>query len=164
MLVDFNSMLSIIAAIGDNRELGNKNTLLWHIPEDMKRFKTLTTNHAVIMGRKTFESIGKPLPNRLNIVITNDLKFSFPGILVAHSLNEAISLANRPISEELFIIGGASIYTQAINQADKLYLTKVKGTFDADAFFPDYSRFSNVVSKEEKHDDKYAYTFLELTP
>lgn len=154
-------MLSIIAGIGDNRELGKNNTLLWHIPEDMKRFKTLTTGHTVIMGRKTYESIGKPLPNRTNIVITSEKEFLAPGCIIAHSLDEAIQKSH---DTETFIIGGASVYAQALPIADKLYLTKVKGTFDADTFFPDYSRFSNVVSKVEKHDDRYTYTFLELIP
>lgn len=154
-------MLSIIAAIGDNRELGKDNKLLWHIPEDLKRFKTLTAGHTVIMGRKTYESIGKPLPNRTNIVITKDNTFTAPGCIITHSLEEAIKQSS---DTETFIIGGASIYQQAIDRADKLYLTKVKGTFDADTYFPDYSRFSTVVSKEEKHDDTYTYTFLELMP
>lgn len=154
-------MLSIIAAIGDNRELGKNNTLLWHIPQDMKRFKALTTGHTVIMGRKTYESIGIPLPNRTNIIITNDKKFTAPGCIIAHSLDEAIQKSK---DTETFIIGGASIYSQAIDRADKLYLTKVKGTFDADTYFPDYSRFSTVVSNVQKQDDRYTYTFLELVP
>lgn len=154
-------MLSIIAGIGDNRELGKNNTLLWHIPEDMKRFKTLTTGHTVIMGRKTYESIGKPLPNRTNIVITSEKEFLAPGCIITHSLDEAIQKSH---DTETFIIGGASVYAQALPIADKLYLTKVKGTFDADTFFPDYSRFSNVVSSVRKQDDTYTYTFLELTP
>lgn len=152
-------MLSIIAAIGDNRELGKNNQLLWHIPEDMKRFKTLTTGHTVIMGRKTYESIGKPLPNRVNIIITSDTTFTAPNCVIAHSLDEALQ---KSTDTETFVIGGASIYNQAIDKADKLYLTKVKGTFDADTFFPDYSRFSNVVSEEKKQDDRYTYTFFEF--
>lgn len=153
--------LSIIAAIGDNRELGKNNQLLWHIPEDLKRFKALTLGHTVIMGRKTYEYLGKPLPNRTNIIITNDKEFTAPGCTIAHSLDEAIQKSS---DTETFIIGGASIYKQAIDRVDKLYLTRVSGSFDADAFFPDYSRFSHVVSKAEKHDDTYTYTFLELTP
>lgn len=153
-------MLSIIAAIGDNRELGKNNALLWHIPEDMKRFKTLTTGHTVIMGRKTYQSIGKSLPNRTNIIITMDKEFTAAGCIIAHSLDEAIQKSQ---DTEIFIIGGASVYRQAIDKADKLYLTKVKGTFDADTYFPDYSRFLNVVSSVQKQDDTYIYTFLELT-
>jgi dihydrofolate reductase len=153
-------MVSIIAAIGDNRELGKNNALLWHIPQDLKRFKTLTTGHTVIMGRKTYESIGKSLPNRTNIIITKDKEFTAPGCIIAHSLDEAIQKSQ---DAEIFIIGGASVYQQAIDKADKLYLTKVKGTFDADTYFPDYSRFSNVVSSVQKRDDTYRYTFLELT-
>lgn len=155
-------MLSIIAAIGDNRELGKDNKLLWDIPEDMEHFRSLTRNHTVIMGRKTYESIGHPLPDRTNIIVTSDQMFTAPsGCIIAHSLDEAIQKSH---DTETFIIGGASVYAQALPITDKLYLTKVRGTFDADAYFPDYSRFSTVVSSVEKHDDKYTYTFLELTP
>lgn len=157
-------LISIIAAIGENKELGKDNKLLWNIPEDLKRFKELTTNHPVIMGRKTFESIGKPLPNRTNIVITRDKNFQVKNCLVVHSLEEAIELAKIKDNEEIFIIGGGQIYQQAINLADKLYLTIVKGNFGADTFFPDYSRFKKIVSRKEGQSDKYKYTFLEWLP
>lgn len=156
--------ISIIAAIGSNRELGKDNKLLWHIPEDLKRFKELTLNYPVIMGRKTFQSIGKPLPNRTNIIITHDKDYQQEGCFITHSLSEAIELAKTKDNNEIFIIGGGQIYNQAINIADKLYLTIVKGTFDADTFFPDYLRFKKIIFKREGLFDKYKYTFLELVP
>lgn len=127
--------ISIIAAIGPKRELGKNNRLLWHIPEDLKRFKKITNGHTVIMGRKTFESIGKPLPNRTNIIVTRDGNFTAANYLVTHSLNEAIEMAKKHGETEAFIIGGGQIYEQAIGIADKLYLTIVKGDFTADTFF-----------------------------
>ncbi len=155
-------LISIIAAIGENRELGKDNKLLWRIPEDFKRFKELTTNHPVIMGRKTFESIGKPLPNRTNIIITRDKNYKQKNCFVVHSLEEAIDLAKTKDDNEIFIIGGGQIYKQAINITDKLYLTIVKGRFDADTFFPDYSRFKKLILQKESQSNQYKYTFLEL--
>lgn len=155
-------LISIIAAIGKNRELGKNNKLLWHIPDDMTRFKELTMSHPVIMGRKTFESIGKPLSGRTNIIITRDKKFKAEGCFIAHSLEKAIELAKTKDAKEIFVIGGGQIYQQAINIADKLYLTIVKGTFNADTFFPDYSRFKKFVYNKEGQYNEYKYTFLEL--
>lgn len=155
-------MISIIAAIGSNRELGKNNKLLWHIPEDMKRFRELTNGHPIIMGRTTYESIGRPLPNRTNIIVTRDPDYKAEGCIVVHSLEEAITEAKKHEEEEIFVIGGGQIYSQAITMADKLYLTKVNGIFDADTFFPDYSDFTRVVSSEKKQDNTYTYEFLEL--
>jgi len=157
-------IISIIAAIGEHRELGKDNKLLWHIPEDFKRFKKITSGHPVIIGRKTFESIGKPLPQRTNIIITHDENFQVEGCLIVHSLEEAIELAKTKDSKEIFIIGGGQIYKQAISIANKLYLTIVKGNFEADTFFPDYSRFKKIVSRKEARYHQYQYTFLELLP
>ena len=157
-------IVSIIAAIGKNRELGKDNKLLWHIPQDLQRFKELTLNHPIIMGRKTFQSIGKPLLNRTNIIITHDQNFQAEGCLVTHSLEEAIDLAKIKDNKEIFIIGGGQIYKQAMNITDKLYLTIIKGKFDADTFFPDYSRLKKIVFKKEEQFSKYQYTFLELLP
>lgn len=162
--------ISIIAVIGQNRELGKDNKLLWHIPEDLKRFKELTSNHPVIMGRKTFQSIGKLLPNRINIIITRDKNYQQKDCFITHSLEEAIELASdKPAAakamagkKEIFIIGGGQVYKEAINIADKLYLTVVEGTYDADTFFPDYSRFNKVIYREEGQSNQYHYTFLEL--
>ncbi len=155
-------LISIIAAIGENREIGKNNKLLWHIPEDFKRFKEMTSGYPVIMGRKTFESIGKPLPNRTNIIITRDKNYKSENCLITYSLEEAIQLAKTKDDKEIFIIGGGQIYEQAIGIADKLYLTVVKGGFDADTFFPVYSRFSKIVFRKESQSNQYKYTFLEL--
>src|SRR3989344_3567649 len=138
------SIISIIAAIGKNRELGKNNKLLWHIPEDLKRFKQLTFGHVIILGRKTYQSIGHTLLNRTNIIITRNTNFSISGAIITHSLDEALKIAKQKEKEEIFIIGGGLIYKEAINIADKLYLTLVDSTFDADTFFPDYSRFKNI--------------------
>ncbi|EKD58542.1 MAG: hypothetical protein ACD_56C00106G0008 [uncultured bacterium] len=158
-----NPKISIICAIAENRAIGKNNQLLWHIPEDFKHFKNITSGHVIIMGKKTFESIGKPLPNRTNIVVTRDKNFSAEGIIVANSVEEAINKAKEIEKEEIFIIGGGQIYQQAMNMADKLYLTVVEGIFDADTFFPEYSEFKNVVSERKGSDENFKYTFLELT-
>lgn len=155
-------LISIIAAIGSNRELGKGNKLLWHIPEDFKRFKEITSGHPVIMGRKTYESIGKPLQNRTNIIITRDENFHVEGYLITHSIDEAIELAKTKDDKEIFIIGGGQIYEQTIGIADKLYLTVVCGNFNADTFFPDYSRFQKIVFQREGTYNQYSYTFQEL--
>lgn len=158
-------IISIIAAVGENRELGKNNKLLWDIPEDMEHFRSKTRGHAVIMGRKTYESIGHALPARPNIIITRDATFSTPdGCFITHSLEEAIALGKEKEKEELFIIGGANIYKQAIDMADKLYITEVHQSFpEADTFFPDYSRFSKEVARKEGSGNGYTYSFRELT-
>lgn len=163
--------INIIAAIGQNRELGNNNQLLWHLPEDLKRFKELTNGHPVIMGRKTFESIPekfRPLPNRTNIVVSRNLDLALPeGVLAALSLEEAIVLAQKaPGSEEIFIIGGGQIYTEAVEKklADRLYLTLVEKTFpEADVFFPEYqTAFPKETSRENKESEAFRFAFLTL--
>lgn len=161
-------MISIIAAIGKNHELGKDNRLLWHISEDFKRFKKLTLNSVVIMGRKTFESIGKPLPNRINIIITRNRDWIPLGCIVCYSMEKAIkkgaAFAKASASQkEIFIIGGAEIYKQGIKYADKLYLTLIDKEFpEADAFFPDYSDFKKVIKEEKKSDGKFTYKFIDL--
>lgn len=155
--------ISIIAAIASgNRALGKNNKLIYHLHEDLQRFKRLTTNHLVIMGRKTFESIGKPLPNRTNIVITHDKTYFAEGIIIVHSLDEALRLVQLKGDDEAFIIGGGQIYQEAISKADKLYLTIVEGSPDADTFFPDYSDFKRVVFEEKHEENGLKYKFLDL--
>lgn len=154
-----NPTISIIAAISENRVIGNNNKLLWHIPEDFARFKKITSGHPVIMGRKTYESIGKPLSDRTNIIITRDENYKTEGCLVVHSLEEAIRLAK---GKKIFIIGGGQIYKQAISLADKLYLTVIKKNFTGDAYFPDYSRFKKILYKKDGQSGDLEYTFLEL--
>ncbi len=156
-------MISIIAAIGENRELGKNNALLWDIPEDMQHFRAKTKGHAVIMGRKTYESIGHMLPDRPNIVVTKDKAWQpIEPVLIAHSLEDAIAVAKTKEREEIYIIGGASIYEQAVTIADKLYLTIVHRTFpDADTYFPKYERFTKLLNQKEGSGNGYTYTFFE---
>lgn len=157
--------ISIIAAIGGKkRALGKDNKLLWNIPEDTKRFKDLTYAHAVIMGRKTFESIGKPLANRMNFIVTRDPNYAPTGkVTLASSLEEAIEKAKECEVHEIFIIGGGQIYEQGMKYADTLYLTVVEGEFkDVDTFFPDYSAFKKKLSEQTKSSNGYTYTFLDL--
>ncbi|TSC77914.1 MAG: dihydrofolate reductase [Parcubacteria group bacterium Gr01-1014_24] len=155
-------MISLIAAIGKNNELGKGNTLLWHMPEDMKHFRETTSGHAVIMGRKTFESLGKPLPNRRNIVITRDVNYQKEGVEIVHSIDGALKLFKNT-AEEIFIIGGAEIYKQSISVADKLYITHIKAEDkDADVFFPVIdSTWKEVFREEHGKDEKniFSYTF-----
>lgn len=155
-------MISIIVAIGKNRAIGKDNKLLWGIPEDMKHFREITTGHTVIMGAKTYQSIGRPLPNRKNIVLSQDQNFEAPGCEVRHSLDEVLS-GYKNAEEEVFVIGGGMIYKLALSYADKLYLTIVEDSPEADAFFPDYSEFKNVVSEEDRDNGQYKFKFLELT-
>lgn len=157
-----NSIISIIAAIGRNRELGRDRKLLWNISRDLKRFRELTSGHPVIMGRTTFQSIGRPLPDRTNIILTRDRNFRAEGCSIKHSIRKAIELAKSKDKREIFIIGGGQIYEQALKYADKLYLTLVEGNFEADTFFPDYSEFKKVIYQKEGLDNGYRYKFLEL--
>ena len=154
----------MIAAIGANNELGHGNDLIWKIPDDMKRFKEKTAGHPVIMGRKTYESIGRLLPNRANIIITRDPDFKVEGAIVCSSIEEAIELAkNEEGSDEVFIIGGAQIYSLGLPHADKLYITKINSEAPmADTFFPDYSEFKNVAFSEKHNDDGLEYEFIDL--
>lgn len=163
---------SIVAALGNNRVLGLNNELLWHIPDDLKRFKQLTQGHPVIMGRKTFESIvsllGKPLPGRTNIVITRDAQYKahvMPDaeFVVAASVNEALQYARSLVTDEVFVIGGGQIYTAALPQTDKLYLTCIDDTKDGDTFFPPYENdFTNKVFEEVREWNGLKYTWVDL--
>lgn len=155
-------MLTIIAAIAENNALGKDNQLIWHLPADLKRFKKVTQGHAVIMGRKTFESLGKPLPNRTNIIITKQKAYKKAGCIVVNSLEEALQCAkddNNP-----FILGGAQIYRQALDFADVLDLTIVHHVFEADAYFPEIDKNTwTEVSREHHPKDEqnpYDYSFV----
>lgn len=156
--------ISMIAAVGaHDRALGKNNDLLWRLPEDLKRFKQLTTGHAIIMGRKTYESIGKPLPNRTNIVITRDPSYQAEGCIVVTSLDEAIVNARDVETEEIFIIGGGQIYEQGLEYADRLYLTLIDApSVGADVFFPDYSAFTKKISGEHGVSGDIHYTWVTL--
>ena len=154
----------MIVAVGKNREIGKKNELLWHISKELKRFKEITYGHPIIMGRKTYESIGKPLPGRTSIVVSRQTSLNLPKeVLVVSSLDKAIEVAKtQKGSEEIFIIGGESIFKQALPIAEKLYLTVVEAEFpEADAFFPDYSRFRNKRLVKQGQDDKFRFNFYE---
>ncbi len=155
--------ISAIAAIGEKNELGGKNQLLWNIPEDLQHFKQLTHGHPIIMGRRTFESIGRLLPNRKNIIISRDVHYTVSGAIIAHSLNEALEEAQRDNTEEIFIIGGGELFSKALPLVTRLYLTIVHATFpQADVYFPDYSQFTKMVEKREGSSKNYLYTFLTL--
>lgn len=155
-------MITIIAAIAHNNVLGKDNQLIWHLPADLKRFKKTTSDHCVIMGRKTYESLGKPLPNRTNIVVTRNTDFKREGCVIVHSLKEAIYVAKA--DDNPFILGGANIYQQAMAVADILDLTFVHHTFEGDVFFPeiDLKIWKETARKDFKADDKnkYDYSFV----
>jgi dihydrofolate reductase len=156
-------MISIIVAIGKNRAIGRNNQLLWDIPEDMAHFKKVTSGHTVIMGEKTFQSIGRALPNRRNIVLTLDKDFQAEGVEISNSLEDVMG-EFKESADEAFVIGGGIIYTLALPFADKLYLTIVDDApEDADTFFPEYGKFKNIVKKEVVDNGEYKFTFLELT-
>jgi len=158
--------ISIISAIASQtRAIGNKNGLIFRISEDLRRFKSLTVNHPIIMGRKTFESIGRSLPNRTNIVISRREDFKPEGVLVAKSLASALEIAKKSSgSEEIFVIGGGEIYKEFLPLSNRLYLTIVESNEVGDTFFPDYSEFKKTVHQEQKTDEKSGlrYTFVIL--
>jgi len=154
-------MITIIAAIGNNNELGKGNDLIWYLPADLKRFKKRTPGHPIIMGRNTFESIGKPLPNRRTIIITRNTSYQKEGCEVVHSLEDAIELIAS--QEDAFIIGGAQIYKEAMekNVVDQLDITKVDQDFDADVFFPaiDSMVWEEVSRENFSPDEKNLFTY-----
>ena len=157
-------MISIIVAIARNNAIGKDNKLLWHLSDDLKRFKKLTTGHALIMGRNTFLSLPNgALPNRRHIVISDVKEEQFEGCEMAGSIEGAIELAGD--SEECFVIGGGMVYAQFLPRAGKLYLTQVHASFEADTFFPpiDYSQWKALTSEEVKAGEKneYAHTYTE---
>ena len=151
-------MVSIIVAVAENGVIGDKNSLLWHISEDLRNFKRITSGHPVIMGRKTFESLGRPLPNRTNVVISRREQ-TIEGCTVVGSLEEAIAMF--PQTEEVFIIGGAQIYALALGIADKFYLTRVGHSYQGDTSFPEWDESQwNLISKESfEQGDKFPYPF-----
>lgn len=157
-------MVTIIAAIAKNNALGKDNELIWNLPADLKRFRKITTGHHILMGRKTFESIGKPLPNRTTIIITRSKDYFVEGCLVANSIEEAIKLAKE--DEQVFIIGGAQIYKESLEKelVDTLDITEVKDDFEADVFFPiiDSSVWKEISREDFKADEKnkYDYSFV----
>ncbi|MDB5238505.1 MAG: dihydrofolate reductase [Candidatus Kaiserbacteria bacterium] len=157
----------IVVAIGKNRELGLAGKLLWHIPDDLKRFKQLTMGHPIIMGRKTFESIlgylGKPLPGRVNIVVTRDTQWHNEGVVVAMSVEEALEKARALNPTEIHIGGGAQIYEQVLPHVDKLFLTVIDDAKEADTYFPEYeSRFPTKTLDEAREYEGLKYKWINL--
>lgn len=154
--------ITIIAAIGKNRELGKNNDLLWHLPNDLKRFKKVTKGHTVIMGRKTFESLGKALPHRTNIIITRNKNYTAENCTVVNSLTEAIQKVE---DDNPFILGGAEIYAQSMDIADTLDLTLVDAAFEADAFFPeiDTTIWNEIYREDHKADEQHPYNYSFVT-
>lgn len=157
-----NRELTIIAAVSINNIIGNKNKLIWKLSNDLKRFRNLTTNHSVIMGRKTFESLPNPLPDRDNIVITRDTNYSKPNIQVCSSIEDAINLTKT--DTQPFIIGGGEIYSQTINIVDKIELTRVHEEFDGDAYFPEIPLDIFELINEENYnsdlENEFDYSYL----
>jgi dihydrofolate reductase len=152
-------MITLIAAVAENSALGKHNLLLWHLPDDFKRFKNITTGHYIILGRKTFESFPKPLPNRTHVIITRQKDYKYEGCIVVDSLQKAIAIC--PKNEELFIIGGGEIYNQSIDIADKLDITKVHHSFEADTFFPqiDMEKWELTSTEFHSKDEKHPFDF-----
>jgi len=154
-------IISIIVAIAENNAIGKGNQLLWRMPADLKHFKNATTGHTVIMGRKTFDSVGKPLPNRRNIVITRNTDLKIDGVEIVNTLEKAVSLCNN--DEEVFIVGGAEIYKMAMDRTDKIYLTVIHGVFDADTFFPEIDleiwKETEIVDNNADEKNPFDYTF-----
>ena len=152
-------MIIMIAAVAENNALGKNNELVWHLPNDFKRFKSLTTNHHIIMGRKTFESFPKALPNRVHVVITRQSDYNPEGCIVVDSIEKAIAIC--PENEDSYIIGGGEIYNLGMEHADILEITKVHHSFDADTYFPeiDKSDWQIVESEENFKDEKHLYDY-----
>ncbi len=150
-------IISLIAAMSENRVIGHRNRIPWSIPSDLKRFSEITMGHSVIFGRKTFESIGRPLPGRKNIVVTGQQQYQAEGASVAHSVEDALALCTA--EDEVFICGGEPIYRALITQADRIYLTVVHGFYAGDAFFPEIPTAFVEVSREEVQED-IPYTFI----
>ncbi|MET3113711.1 dihydrofolate reductase [Pedobacter sp. CG_S7] len=158
-------IVSLVVAMSTNNAIGKDNQLLWHLPADLKHFKDITSGHTIIMGRKTYESVGKALPNRRNIVITRNTHLKLTGVEVMHSLKEALNSSKE--ENEVFIIGGAEIFNQSIKLANKIYLTRINESYEADTFFPEIDKNCWLESELEHHlpDEKNAlsYSFSTLT-
>ena len=154
-------ILSLIVAMDEKGGIGIANRLPWHLSADLRRFKALTMGHHIIMGRKTYESIGKPLPGRTNVVITRDPNYRADGCLVVHSLDEALRAAQERSEDEAFITGGRQIFTQSIHMADRIYLTQVHAEVMADVYFPDFdlSEWVEQESVYHEYDEKNDYPF-----
>ena len=156
-------MLTMIAAAAENNALGKDNELVWHLPDDFKRFKRLTSGHHIIMGRKTFESFPELLPDRTHVIITRKDDYQPDGAIVVHSMEEAIRVSK--LDDQAFIIGGGEIYKMGLEHAEKIELTRVHGEFDADTYFPEIDKEKWKIVKDQFHDkdEKHDYSFTYLT-
>ncbi len=155
-------MIKLIVAISKNRVIGDSNKLIWNLPADLKRFKEITTGHSIVMGRKTYESIGRPLPNRRNIIITRDNTYQVEGCEIVNSIEESLLLTNS----DCFIIGGGEIYKQSLYLVDKIYMTLVDEDFEGDTTFPEldkswYVSNQEYFSKDEKNPHNYSFIIYE---
>jgi len=155
------TQLSIIVAIANNQVIGINNTLPWHLPEDLKRFRALTTGHHIIMGRKTYESLGRLLPGRTTVIVTRNKDYQLEGALIAHSLETAVALCQN--DDEVFLIGGAELYLDGLKLADKLYITEVDLTVDGDAFFPQFDLNLWQETSREVHTSAQGLPFSYIT-
>lgn len=153
------SKITLVVAAAENNAIGKNNQMPWHLPNDFKYFKKSTIGHSIVMGRKTFESIGKPLPERRNIILTRDQQYQNPEIDIANSIGEVLTYCRD--EREIFIIGGADIFKQALPLAQKVLLTRVHATIDGDTFFPELaaSEWELVSQEEHKKDEKHAYDY-----
>ena len=154
-------MISLVVAAAENNAIGKNNQLLWHLPNDLKFFKNLTWGSVVIMGRKTFESVNKPLPGRTNIVITRQKNWKADGVMVACHLSDALEKAKAAGVKEVFVIGGGQIYNEALTLAHRIYLTRVHAHLEGDVFFPmlDTNFWELIEKKEWEADEKHAYDY-----
>lgn len=166
-----NPIISIICALSDSRVIGIGDRIPWHIKQDLIRFKQKTLNHTIIMGRATFDSLlkyyqksGRPIPERNNIIVTRDKNYSVtvPNTFIVRSIDEALEKAKEIEKDEVFISGGASIFEQTIDKAQKLYLTVVHTNLPGDKYFPDYSMFTKIINQKEGESENHHYTFLDL--
>jgi dihydrofolate reductase len=156
-------MISIIAALSENKVIGKDQALPWELPGDLKRFRRITKGHPVIMGRKSYEAIGKALPKRTNIVLTRNEDYELPDAKVFHKLKDAIGFALE-LDKEVFVIGGESIFRDALEQnlVDKMYLTHIHKDFEGDTFFPEFNNENwNIARKEENQENGIDYTFID---
>lgn len=157
-------MIALVVAVAENNVIGGNNQLLWHLPDDLKHFKRLTLGHPVVMGRRTFESIGRPLPGRPNVVVTRQTDWQAPGVTVVHTVPEALALA-RTLDEVVCVIGGGEIYQQALPAADVIYLTEVHHAFAGDTHFPelDHAVWREETRERHEADEKHAFPFSFVT-
>jgi len=160
-------IISLIAAMGKNRTIGKNGKLPWNMPSDLKYFRDKTKGKTVVMGRKTYDSIGRPMPDRTNIIITRDQDYKTEGCIVVHSVEEAIKEAEKiNANQELMIIGGSQIYKEFLSKANRIYLTIIEGEFEGDTFFPEYdvTQWKEVSYEEHERDaeNPYNYRFVVL--